>query len=144
MSENKEFEPEDFGEIVDEPGIDFESENPEEIRRKLEVLEDELEDLSEAEWDYAKRLLKYGLAAWVLGLSIFIFSLISFQGPEIMWGAPPLTFSLLIIAGAAPVIFISYFIQRDRKDVTNLSKIRSELLNNYETMLLKKMDEDAS
>ncbi len=142
MAEEEDLYLEDFGEIMEEENLDLGSKDPEEIRRKIEVVEEELQNLSDVEWGYAKRLLKYGLAAWVFGLSVFLFSLVSFRGPEILWGAPPLTFSLLIIAGAAPVIFTSFFIQRYRKEKTDLGKIRGDLLNNYEKMLLKKLEED--
>ena len=43
-------------------------------KRELETLQHELNRLIEIQWTYAKRMLKFGVAAWVFGLSLFFFS----------------------------------------------------------------------
>ncbi len=137
LPEGEDLGPEDFGEIMEGEGVDFESENPEDLKRKINVVEEELDNLEEEEWSHAKHLLKYGLAAWVFGLSVFFFILVSFRGLESLWNAPGMTYSLLIIAGAIPAIFTSFFIQRYRKERTELGEVKSELLDNYEGLLLE-------
>ncbi len=134
--------PEEIEDFIEKEEVEVESTDPEEIKRKIQIVEDELENLSNIEWVYAKRLLKYGLAAWVFGLSAFVSSLIIYQGPEIILNAPPLSFSFLFLAGAAPVIISIILIQRYRKEMDELEKIREKLLSEYESVLLKKVEEN--
>lgn len=132
---------EELKELLEKESIELDEDSPEDIKRKVQVVENELENLSNLQWSYAKQLLKFGWAAWVFGVAAFVASLIVYQGPSLVFNAPVLSISLLIIAGAAPVIVTIFLIQKHRRKINRLERIRKGLLTQYESTLLKKMEE---
>jgi len=54
----------------------------------------------------------------------------------------PISVSLLVIAGAAPVITTVFLIQRHRRKMSRLEQIRKRLLSQHESTLLKKIEEN--
>ncbi len=127
---------------IDEEDVEPETSDPEEIKRKLRIIEEELDNLSDIEWIYAKRLLKYGVAAWIFGIAAFISALMIFYGPDFFTATPATAYSLLILAGAAPVILSVIFIRRYRKEMEKLDGIREKLLSDYEKALLDKVEDN--
>lgn len=136
--------PEGFEVELDEEDFETDTEDPEKIKRKIKVVEEELENLSDVEWIYAKRLLKYGLACWIFGLATFISVAIIYKGPGLLLNAPPLSISLLVLAGATVVVVSAILIQRYQKEMDKLEDLRKKLLSRYESMLLKKVEENIS
>lgn len=134
----------DFEVDIDEEKMEPEEASPEDIKRKLTVIEDELENLSSVQWVYAKRLLKYGIGAWIFGIAAFAATIAVLWGPEIIFEASPTIYSLLIIAGAAPILVSVVFIRRFRKKSDRLENLRNSLLNNYESALLDKVEDNIS
>lgn len=136
--ENKE----SLEELLEEEDFDAEEKDPEEIKRKVQLVEDELSRLSDIKWDYAKSLLKFGFSAWFFGFSAYIASLLILEGPGFILDAPPLALSLLILAGAAPVIISVIFVFVYGKRMGRLDRLRSNLLSRYEKTLLELAKED--
>lgn|GEM_PF-1651687 len=134
----------DFEIDIDEEEMEPEEPTPEDIKRKLNVIEDELENISSVQWVYAKRLLKYGIAAWIFGIAAFAVTMAIFWGPGVIFDASPLIYSLLIIAGAAPILVSVVFIRRFREKSNRLEGLRDNLLNNYEAALLDKVEDKIS
>ncbi|KXB00235.1 hypothetical protein AKJ35_00850 [candidate division MSBL1 archaeon SCGC-AAA833F18] len=118
------------------------SESIEDVKHRLGVVERELGNLVKFQWKYAKRMLKFGTAAWVFGLAVFVATLTIYQGPGLLFGAPSISISLLVIAAAAPVFITVIMLQRHRRKIKRLERIRRGLLTQYEKTLLKKMEEN--
>lgn len=116
--------------------------SPEEIKRRLKVVERELDNLLKSQWTYAKRMLKFGSAAWIFGLSAFITALLIYQGPTLILNAPPISISLLIGALAAPIAITSALLLRQRRKVKRLERVRLGLLSQHEKALLRRVEED--
>ena len=110
------------------------------LKRELEVLENELSHLIETQWTYAKRMLKFGAASWVFGLSLFFLGIIisNVAMPNKM---PPLAISLLVFAAALPVIITLVMIHKFTKKIRRLEHTRRKLLMEYERVLLKRVGE---
>ncbi len=134
----------DFDVDIDEEEMEPEEASPDDIKRKLSVIEDELENLSSVQWVYAKRLLKYGIGAWIFGIAAFAATMAIFWGPEVIFEASPMIYFLLIIAGVAPILVSVVFIRRFRKKSDKLENLRNNLLNNYESALLDKVEDNIS
>ncbi len=133
----------DFEEIEEElEEEELEEKGPEAIKRKFEVVEKELKNTSNLEWDYSKKLLKVGMATWIFGISAYVAAVMIFKGPLFILEAPPISKALLIAAGAAPVLVTVLFVQNYRRKINRLERIRKQLLANYEEELLKKVEDD--
>jgi signal transduction histidine kinase len=94
---------------------ELENKSPEEIKRKLAVLRDRIHRLSELDKEYSRRMLKFGFAAWVFGLSTFIVSLVFLRGFGFTLQIPAISISLLVGAGAAPLAITVLMLQRQRR-----------------------------
>lgn len=55
---------------------------------------------------------------------------------------PPLAISLIIGAGAVPFIITVFMVQRHRKEMNRLERVRKGMLSQYENTLLKKIEEN--
>lgn len=117
-------------------------ESIEEVKHRLGVVERELDNLVKFQWKYAKQMLKFGTAAWIFGLAVFVTTLTIYQGPELLFDAPSISISLLVIAAVAPVIITVIMLQKYRSKMRRLERIRQGLLTQYEETLLKKMEEN--
>lgn len=104
--------------------------NPADIKRQLQIIERELNSLNKAQWSYAKNMLKFGLACWILGISAF-FLAIMMTDAELFGVAQPVWASLLIIALAAPVTVTAVFVRRVAIKIKRLERIRRGLLAEY-------------
>lgn len=111
------------------------------IKRELQVLERELSNLVEIQWDYAKRMLKFGAATWLLGISIFVLSIIVYSGGGFITEVPPISVSLLISAAAVPLFMTAIIIHKFSKEIKRHERIRHGLLLEYERSLLREVGE---
>ncbi|MBS3815454.1 MAG: hypothetical protein KGY45_02680 [Hadesarchaea archaeon] len=130
--------------MLEEKPEDDEKPSAKEIKHDLQVVERELNNLVNFHWKYAKRMLKFGSAAWILGLAIFVSALILYRGPELILDAPAISLSLIIGAAAAPITITAVLLKRYQKRIKRLERIRQGLLSEYESSLLGKMEEDIS
>jgi ABC-type multidrug transport system fused ATPase/permease subunit len=110
------------------------------MKRELEVLESEISHLIEIQWTYAKRMLKFGAASWVFGLSIFFLGVI-ISNPALLSKTPPISISLLAFAAAVPVLITVMMIYKFTSKIRRLERSRRKLLMEYEKALLKRVGE---
>jgi membrane protein implicated in regulation of membrane protease activity len=110
------------------------------IRRELRVVERELSNLIRIQWTYAKRMLKFGMAAWIFGLCTFFLAIVILN-PGLIWEAPLLAAPLLVIAAAAPVLITAVVIRKFSYKIKRLERIRRGLLMQYEKAVLKRIGE---
>jgi membrane protein implicated in regulation of membrane protease activity len=110
------------------------------IRRELRVVERELSNLIRIQWTYAKRMLKFGMAAWIFGLCTFFLAIVILN-PGLIWEAPLLAAPLLVIAAAAPVLITAVVIRKFSYKIKRLERIRRGLLVQYEKAVLKRIGE---
>jgi ABC-type multidrug transport system fused ATPase/permease subunit len=110
------------------------------MKRELEALEGELGHLIEVQWTYTKRMLKFGAAAWALGLSIFFLGVI-ISDPALLSKTPPISISLLAFAAAVPVLITVAMIYKFTSKIRRLERSRRKLLMEYEKALLKRVGE---
>ena len=109
-----------------------------ELKREIKKIERELGNLTELQWTYSKRLVKFGFAAWAFGISAFVSSLILIN-PGLIMLAPPISISLLILAAVAPVVITVAFIKKFRTKIKHLESVRRRLLAEYEMALLRRV-----
>ncbi len=110
------------------------------LKRELEVLERELNHLIEIQWAYAKRMLKFGVAAWVFGLSLF-FSAIIISDVTLLSKTPAISISLIILAAAAPIFITAALIRKFAGKIRRLERVRRMMLMKYEKAILKRAGE---
>lgn len=133
----------DFEEIEEElEEEELEEKGPQAIKRKFEVVEKELKNTSNLEWDYSRQLLKVGMATYIFGISFYMAAIMILKGPFFILKAPPIIKALLIAGGAVPVLIFVYFVQWYRRKVNRLERIRKQLLSNYKSGLLKEAEDD--
>ncbi len=106
------------------------------IKRELETMERELRHITEFQWIYAKRMLKFGFASWIFGLSSFFLVLI-IRDPELL-SKSPLASPLLVIAAAVPVVITALAVRKFNARIKRLERIRKVLLTEYERAILKR------
>lgn len=109
-----------------------------ELKREIGIIERELGHLTELQWMYSKRLMKFGFATWVFGIATFSSSLILIN-PGLIMVTPPIAVSLLILAAVAPVVITVLLIQKFRTKIRHLEHVRRRLLTEYEMTLLKRV-----
>lgn len=109
------------------------------IKRQLRIVEHDLHHMTEAQWSYAKSMLKFGLAAWVFGLSAFFFAILIMDA-ELFGAAQPAWTSLLVVALAAPVIVTAMLVRKFAIKIKRLERIRRGLLAEYQKAVLRHVE----
>lgn len=108
------------------------------IKRELQIANRELHHLTEAQWSYAKHMLKFGLAAWVFGISVFLCSIV-LADAQLLGETQPVWTSLLVLALAAPVVVTAVLVRKFSVKIKRLERIRRGLLTEYEKAVLKRV-----
>ncbi len=106
------------------------------IKRDLEITERELRHITEFQWIYAKRMLRFGFASWIIGLFLF-FLILVIRGLEFL-GRLSVAYPLLIIAIAVPVLITAFSVHKFNAKIKRFERIRKLLLTEYETAILKR------
>jgi len=106
------------------------------IKRDLEITERELRHITEFQWVYAKRMLRFGFFSWVFGLLLFFFILV-IRGLEFL-GRLSLAYPLLIIAIAVPIFITAFSVRKFNAKLKRLERVRKLLLTDYERAILKR------
>lgn len=109
------------------------------IKRRIQTSDRELRHLNEVQWVFSKRLLKFGMAAWIFGLSAF-FSAIVIMNAELLGSTYQVWVPIIIIALAAPVIITASLIRKFAIKIRQLERIRRGLLAEYEKAILKRVE----
>lgn len=107
------------------------------IRRELKVTERELRRITELQWVYAKRMLKFGFASWIFGLSCFFLLIVVLDSN--LLAESPVAWPLLILAAAAPILITAVAAHRFSSKIKRLERIRTLLLVEYEKAILKRV-----
>jgi cell division protein FtsL len=111
------------------------------IKRELEIAERELKRITEFQWMYAKRMLKFGFASWIFGVSAF-FSVLTIYDSRLLSGtSASIAWPLLVLAAAVPVIIIAVFIRKFVAEIKRLERVRKALLSEYERVILRRVGE---
>lgn len=105
-----------------------------EMERQLQITERELGHLKKIQRLYVKKMLKFGLAAWAFGLSVFFFAIVMVN-VELL-GPPPVWTSLLVGAPAAPVTITAVFVRKFAVKIKRLKRIRHGLMTKYKKAAL--------
>ncbi len=108
------------------------------IKRDLEITERELRQVTDFQWIYAKRMLRFGFASWILGLVLFFFILV-IRGLEFL-GRLSLAYPLLIIAIVVPIFITAFSVRKFNAKLKRLERVRKLLLTDYERAILKRAD----
>jgi hypothetical protein len=108
------------------------------IKRELEILERELSHLHEIQWEYAKRMLKFGVASWVFGLSTFFLAAILLD-PALLGRIPSLSMLLLIFAAVVPILITAVRIREFSIKINRMECMRSTILAGYRRAILKRI-----
>jgi len=87
---------------------------------------------------YIEKMLKFGLAAWVFGLSIFFFAIVMVNVE--LFGAPPVWISLLVAVPAAPLTITAVFIRKHAVKTKRLESIRHGLMTKYKKAALRPVE----
>lgn len=110
----------------------------ESIRLELRVLEGELARISRVQWAFVKRMLKFGAASWVFGMSCFISTLLV-AAPQVPGGALPLALALLVAAAAVPPAMTAACVRRFTRRMGILERRRGALMREYEVAVLQRI-----
>jgi hypothetical protein len=108
------------------------------IKRRLENLERELSRLQEIQRIYARQMLKFGIASWIFGLSIFFLAAIILD-PSLPGRMSPVSISLLALAAAGPISITGVGIRNFRVKIDRMECIRGTLLASYRRDILDRM-----
>lgn len=111
-----------------------------EIKRRLQTTDRELRHLNEVQWIYSKRMLKFGIVAWVFGLVMF-FSAVLLMDSRLLSPTYHIWLPLLILALAAPVAITASMVRKFAVEIKRLERIRRSLLAEYERAMLKRVEE---
>lgn len=110
-----------------------------EIKRRIQTADRELRHLNEVQWIYSKRMLKFGMAAWIFGLATF-FSAVIVMDAQLLTPTYSIWLPLLIIGLAAPVVITATMIRKFALKIKQLERIRRDLLGEYEKAILKRVE----
>lgn len=111
------------------------------IKRELEIAERELRRITKFQWTYAKRMLKFGFASWIFGVSTFFSTIIIYNSSLLSGTSASIVWSLLIFAAAVPVMIIAVLIRKFVAQIKRLERVRKALLVEYERVILKRVGE---
>jgi len=110
------------------------------VKRKISATDREMRHLDEKQWFYSKRMLKFGMASWIFGISSFFSAMtlldLSLVGPTVPMWAP-----MLISALAAPVALTAMLARKFAVRIKQLKKFRQKLLADYEKAKLANVGE---
>lgn len=107
------------------------------VKRELIVIERKLRHLIRTQWVYIKNMLKFGFAAWILGLWSFLFTVVITNTP-IRGESLPVWSSLLILALATPIFVAAMFSSKFTFEIKRHKRIRSILMKGYRVAMMEK------
>lgn len=84
-------------------------------------------------------MLKFGLAAWIFGLSTFIITILITKGPTPLFKASPIYLPIFAMGASVPVLITVVTIQKLRIKIRHLERVKRDLLSQYEKGLLKSL-----
>lgn len=127
-------------EELDLSGKSLDADRAEEIvvlRERLEETKEDMEDLLDSHSDYARQMLKFGLASWIFSLSLVISFLLLHYGPGVLLDLPPVLISLLIGGLAVAFIISAAFLAKKRSKIKELREQGEKLESEYQKNILE-------
>ena len=100
------------------------------VKRQVRITERKIRRLKEAQWLYVRNMLKFVFAAWVFGLSVFLF-VIMIMNVKLFGESPSVWISLLVGVPTAPVMIMVVFVRKFAVKIKYLERIRRGLLAKY-------------
>lgn len=108
------------------------------IKRELAFVEGRLGAVVGEQWKYARRLVRFGFASWVFGISVFVAAILV-SAPEVLPIMAASTW-LIIAAVAAPLAVAGAFVFRLSRKIGELERMRVDLLVKYRAVALKQAE----
>lgn len=122
-----------------EEPVERKGKDVEEIKRELQAVSQQIKNLRELQWTYSKRMLKFGAAAWIFGLSTFITALLIAREPILLLETPPSSISTLITGASAPVLITTARIQKPRRKIRRLERVKRDLFFQHKKARLRSL-----
>ncbi|MEM3402586.1 MAG: hypothetical protein QW179_02865 [Candidatus Hadarchaeales archaeon] len=110
-----------------------------EIKREIQVIDRELYHLRELHRRYSRRLVKMGMAMWVVGTILFFATALFFIGLDVALRVVNIWSALLIVALAAPITLSAMFVSRLEKKMRKMERIRKGLMEEFEKAMIKRV-----
>jgi len=110
-----------------------------EAKQQLQVIDRDLYHLRRTQWIFSKRMLKVGIATWVLGIIMFILGVLVSAGVQILQQTFNIWMPFLIIALVAPIVISALFVHKIVMKINRLERNRKNLMERYEKAMLKKV-----
>jgi len=107
------------------------------MKHELAMLERKVNHLHESRWAYTKRMLKFGAACWIFGLSTFFFTVIIPDASQI-GRTPPISMSLLMSAAVAPILITAVHVRKFGTKIKLLNHMHRKLQTKYQIVVLKR------
>lgn len=109
------------------------------VKREIQVIDRELYHLRELQRRYSRRMLRAALIIWCAGVLIFFVSVALVMGVHFLT-MPPIWFSLLILALAAPIFITCIFVRRLELKQKALERRRKHLMEKFEEAMVKRVE----
>ncbi len=109
-------------------------------KSQVQIIDRDLYHLREIRRRYSSRMVKMGLASWIIGIVAFTASIYIWVGINIASGLVNIWAPLLIVALAAPIVISAIFIRRLVAKERRLEQMRKNLLDRFEKAMLKKVE----
>ncbi len=109
------------------------------VKQRIQAADRELRHLNEVQWIFSKRMLKFGMAAWMFGLSTFFLAVV-LMGAQLLAPTYHIWLPLLILGLAAPIVITASLIRKFSLKIRQLERIRRDLLAEYERAILKRVE----
>ncbi|HDI12814.1 MAG TPA: hypothetical protein ENF64_01715 [Hadesarchaea archaeon] len=109
------------------------------LKQQLRTVNRELARVQKLQWTYSKRLLKFGIATWIFGLSTFLSSIIIMDAKALS-ATYNLWVPIMIATHAVPLLITAVMIRKFSSKIRYLERLRHALLSEYEKVMLKKVE----
>lgn len=112
------------------------------VEQQLRITERKLHHLKKNRWSFTKKMLKFGFASWVFGLSVFFLAIVVMNAKLFVWPQSIWTYSLMVTpllvgAPAAPVTMTAAYVRKYDTEIKRLRRIRRGLAAKYERVFLQ-------
>lgn len=109
-------------------------------KQQLQVIDRDLYHLRRAQWIFSKRMIKIGLASWLLGIFMFLLAIFVLVGLQVLQQTFSVWVPLIIIALATPIVISAIFVHRIVMKIQRLERVRKSLMERYEKAMLKRVE----
>ena len=115
------------------------SSSQEQMKRKLLIVSREIDNVIRVQWKFARQMLFFGLAAWVIGVATWVVGLVLFNSAAVSENILVLT-SIGLVAGL-PVLIVFIVLKTFSAKLKRFERVRNSVLADYEKMLIGQIKE---